>query len=215
MDSFSALGDLDGDHVVDTVAVDVDGDGRFDVQYTDTNHDAVADVIFVDADGDGLADQVYTLGPVDPGQVHGPFDTGPAQGPFDAGPAGSYAAAPATGAVAGGPFPGGDTGAVLGNLNDRMADAGLIIRDAKDPGSVDQGELDAATERSANAARNGQAMQGHIYQQDVSNDIHQGDLDRQYTQQAHQDATDAAIDGDRAESRADWAVWNSRQERGA
>ncbi|GAA2335578.1 hypothetical protein [Dactylosporangium salmoneum] len=219
MDSFSAWGDLDGDHVVDTQVVDVNGDGHFDVQYTDTNHDGVADVMLVDHnhDGvadvavfsdehgsalvmedhnhDGVADSVYTVGPF--GSGHG--DTAAADGPFPT--AGTATAGPfptgGTETVAAGPYPTGDTGAVLDSVNSSMHDAGLIYRDAMHPGSVDQHDVDAAVQRGENAARNAQTMQGYTYQQQVSNDIHRGDLDRQYSEEAHQAATDAAIEAER------------------
>jgi hypothetical protein len=96
-----------------------------------------------------------------------------------------------------------------------MSDASVIYHDAMNPGSVDPNEVDAAMQRADNAAQNAQQLQGYTYQQQVSNDIHQGDLDRQYSEQAHQQATDAYIDSDRAADQADWAVWNSQQERGA
>ncbi|MEV6932830.1 hypothetical protein AB0M46_51220 [Dactylosporangium sp. NPDC051485] len=219
MDSHTAWGDLDGDHVVDTQFVDVHGDGHFDVQYTDTNHDGVADVmlvdhnhdgvadvavfsdehgsglVLVDRNGDGVADAVYTVGPF--GSGHG--DTAAAGSPYTT--TATAAAGPfptgGTETVAAGPFPTGDTAAVLNNVNSSMHDAGLIYRDAMHPGSVDQHDVDAAMQRTENAARNAQSLQGHTYQQQVSNDIHRGDLNRQYSEEAHRAATDAAIEAER------------------
>ncbi|HTJ38867.1 MAG TPA: hypothetical protein VL738_37025 [Dactylosporangium sp.] len=223
MDSYSAFGDLDGDHVVDTQAVDVNGDGHFDVQYTDTNHDSVADVMLVDTTGDGIADvQVFSDqhggGVVmEDYNADGVADVAYTVGPFDTG---GYSPQVETGYADAGPFPAdtgltGDTAAVLNSVNSQMSDASVIYHDAMNPGSVDPNEVDAAMQRADNAAQNAQQLQGYTYQQQVSNDIHQGDLDRQYSEQAHQQATDAYIDSDRAADQADWAVWNSQQERGA
>ncbi|WP_432994670.1 hypothetical protein [Dactylosporangium sp. CA-233914] len=238
MDDHSAFGDLDGDHVVDTQAFDVNGDGHFDVQYTDTNHDGFADVMLVDTNGDGLADVQYMDlnhdGHADVMYVDGNADgladqAYTAAGPFDTGHADASGSYPQTQAVSSGPFPTdggyggnagylgltGDNAAVASSVNSLMHDAGTIYHEALNPGSQDPGEVQAATEHASNAARNAQSMQGYTYQRQVSNDIHQGDLDRQASEQAHQQATDNAIETDRATSQADWAVWESKMERGA
>jgi hypothetical protein len=206
MDSYSVFGDLDGDHVVDTQAVDVDGDGHFDVQYTDTNHDAVADVILVDTDGDGLADvQAFSDGAgggvvMEDHNADGIVDVAYTVGPFPQAGQAEYSDVPADA----GPFPvdtasgiGGDTGAVVDSVNAQLHDAGTIYRDAMHPGSVDRHEVDAATQRSDNAARNAESTAGYTYQQQVGNDIHQGDLDRQYSADAHRATTDAYIEAER------------------
>ncbi|WP_238005344.1 hypothetical protein KZZ52_17550 [Dactylosporangium sp. AC04546] len=221
----SVWGDLDGDRIVDSQLIDVDGDGHIDVQFTDTNHDGVADVALIDHNRDGVADvQVFSDQAggglvMEDHNADGVADRIYEVGPFDVGAAGpsssSYDSYPATDTVAAGPFPvGGDTAAVLNNVNSQMADAGLIYRDAMNPGSVDQDQVEGAMERSHNAARNAETMAGYTYQQKISNDIHQGDLDRAYQEQSSQAATDTYIEADRANSRADWAVWNSQQERG-
>jgi hypothetical protein len=192
MDSSSAWGDLDGDHVVDTHAVDVNGDGHFDVQYTDTNHDAVADVMLVDTNGDGVADAQAFSDEAGGGVVlvdhnaDGVADVAYTVGPFDTGTDSAYQ-------DSSGPFPvdsglTGDTAAVVGSVNAQMSDAGLIYHDAMNPGSVDPHAVDAAVQRSDNAAQNAGQMAGYTYQQQVSNDIHQGDLQRQYADEVHQES---------------------------
>ncbi|MFD0744406.1 hypothetical protein ACFQ1L_23270 [Phytohabitans flavus] len=223
--------DLDGDGIIDTQLVDVDGDGQTDLQYTDTNvdgapdlmmtdydADGVADVqafrdsagvdhVAVDVDSDGLADQVFSSGPF-PVEVSAPVGTGdapifdvPATTLPDAGPsATTYGLT-------------GDTAAIADSVNASMADAGTIYDSVVDPGSVSDAEVDAAMERADNAAQNSRLLEGDIYQREVSNDIYQGNLDRQYSEEASRIETDTYIETENAVSRAEDAVWQSEQAR--
>lgn len=54
--------DLNGDGILDAVALDFDGDGLIDDAMWDTDGDGVADRVALDLDDDGIAEQVFADG---------------------------------------------------------------------------------------------------------------------------------------------------------
>ncbi|GIE30556.1 hypothetical protein Ait01nite_036010 [Actinoplanes italicus] len=230
-DMYFEWSDTDGDGIIDSQLVDADGDGQTDLQITDANLDGTADKLLmdhtgdgiadllserdafgiehvtVDADGDTLADAEFTDGPF-------PADPPPAEEALfvvDDAPPVFDTAAPTVAPVPAGLT--GDTAALVGSINSQMADAGLIYDSAMNPGSVSGTDVNAAMERADNAARNAQSLAGYTYEDQVSNEIYKHDLEQQYLETAHTEATDAWIESENAISRADQAVWDSEQER--
>ena len=86
----SVAGDVNLDGRIDSVYIDTDGDGYQETTILDMNRDGVGDTIWVDENGDTLPDTVVPFGPqsfatpmVDGGQITAmPFDTSSSMAPF-------------------------------------------------------------------------------------------------------------------------------------
>lgn len=229
--AFSDWIDTNDDGVADSGIIDVNGDGATDLQYTDLNGDGVAEVLLVDVNADGATDyQVTDLGGgvgdvlvdsdadgvADGEYLVAPFPTYPtadyltASAPiFDPATTGAAWTDPAAGAT--GPFASSETASLVSSINAQMADASTVYHSALDPNSVSADDLSAAEQRISNSARNAQSMAGYTYQQEVSNSVYQGDLQRQWADTASEEATSTWIDAQRAIDRADQAVWDSER----
>lgn len=205
----SVLSDLDGDGLADIGEFDTDADGYSDVLGIDTGRDGVADVAFVDGNYDGSADTVSTADDsAEPTEDDEDTEAGTG-GDLYAVADSDEETADSSADIDNVPsydvpsydVPSG-TQAVLDMVNSATKDAGTLYRDAMDPGSVSADEVAAANERIDNAAQNSRALEGHIYQQEVTNDIRSDELARQTSEEAHETATDAWIEAERAISRA-------------
>jgi hypothetical protein len=227
----SQLVDLTGDGQTDLQLTDVDYDGVADIMLSDTNGDGVSDVeidnlgggsfhTLVDSDADGIADmEAYTTivfpGPAAAVGDQPLFDTAAYDVPTvdvdsTTAPDFSHPADTATG-----PFPApSSTQLFLDGLNQQMGDAATVYHSALNPHSVSPADLAAAEHRIDNTSRNSALLAGDTYARSVSNSIHEGDIARDARDEASRIATDTAIDVDRETSRAEWAVYNSRIERG-
>ncbi|MEV5409264.1 hypothetical protein AB0K60_10570 [Thermopolyspora sp. NPDC052614] len=215
--------DLDGDGVQETWTSDANGDGVAETQLTDANFDGVADVQQYDTDGDGFANTRYVDVNYDGVVDQGLFDTD-GDGAFDAQTVAQNAFAGGSSGGAG-PFP--DSGAsgstpqldpqlatFLDALNAGQADAYTVVKGTIDPGSVSADELEAAQQRLHNSGQNTSFLEAQVAADEIRNDVARDTLERQWADQEREYAAQVEREAELAESRAEWAVWESQKERG-
>jgi hypothetical protein len=180
------LTDVTGDGVADYGVMDTNADGVVDVVGVDTGYDGVADVIDVDSDYDGTLDTTLT----DSALNQDAFPVSTDSVDEDAFPISTGSDAIASGMS-------GDTAAVAGMVSSTMGDAATVYNDAMNPGSESPEDVAAAIERSENAAANSRAMEGYVYEQEVSNDIALEESARQTIEDARAAEMDAwrAVNG--------------------